>query len=254
MPETVGALVAFLLLITPGFAFELMRERRRPAREYTAFRETAVTVVASVAFSAAAMGVLVLLRLWQADWFPDPVTLFTEPSQYIRAHALLVLRSLLTVVLLATGFAYVWHIILRRVGSDGDVSPHSAWWASTNGDGNPDRLRVIASVVLTDGTVLTGFLRGHDLSRSQELRNLVLRTDPGRAIHVRHPDGSTDQVHADQWTYMVVPAESVFRATLSLAPAKASTAPSAVRKSAQQGSNREELSPAAPDDVAPGDR
>lgn len=226
-----------------------MRERRRPAREYTAFRETAVTVVASVGFSGAAASLLLLLRLWQERWFPDPVKLFNEPSKYVQDHTLLVFRSLVFLVLLATGLAYIWHRILRCIGPDGEVSPHSAWWEVTNGDGNPDRLRVIASVVLTDGTVLTGFLRGHDLDKSQELRELVLRTDPHRPIHVRHPNGESDEVRSDEWTYVVVPADSAFRTTLSLEPAKASTVSATTRTPAPQGANR-----VGPSSAASGDR
>lgn len=224
-----------------------MRERRRPAREYTAFRETSVTVVASVAFSGAAAVLLLLLRHWQKRWFPEPVELFNDPSAYVRAHTLLVFRSLAILVLLATGLAYIWHRVLRCVGPDGQVSPHSAWWEVTNGDGNPARRRVIASLVLTDGTVLTGFLRGHDLDKSQELRDLVLRTDPDRPIHVRHPNGATDQVRSHQWTYMVIPAGSVFRTTLALEPAGNPTAGSAAPKPAPREASRQEPSDATAD-------
>lgn len=239
MPETVGALVAFLLFITPGLAFELMRERRRPAREYTAFRETAVIVVSSVAFSTTAAGALLVLRLWQREWFPDPVELFNEPSSYIRIHTLLALRSLVILVLLATGLGYIWHRLLRCAGPDGEMSPYSAWWDVTNGGGNRDRFRVVASLVLTDGTVLTGYLRGYDLDKSQGLRDLVLQTDPDRPIHVRHPNGSADSVCAEHWTFMVVPVESVFRTTLSLDPGGAPTDPKSTPKSTTEEAGRE---------------
>jgi hypothetical protein len=59
IPQTILSLVAFLFLVAPGILFELRRERRRPGRKETAFREAARTALASLLFSVAA--VLVLL-------------------------------------------------------------------------------------------------------------------------------------------------------------------------------------------------
>jgi uncharacterized membrane protein SpoIIM required for sporulation len=58
IPQTVLSLVAFLFLVAPGILFELRRERRRPGRKETAFREAARTALAGLLFSVAAVLVL----------------------------------------------------------------------------------------------------------------------------------------------------------------------------------------------------
>ena len=58
-PDTLGALLAFLVFVAPGLCFELLRERRRPALEQTAFREASRIALTSLLFSGAALVVVV---------------------------------------------------------------------------------------------------------------------------------------------------------------------------------------------------
>lgn len=214
MPETLGTLIAFLFLVTPGLAFELMRERRRPQREYTAFRETAVVVVASVVFSGVALVILYGVGSWQRSWLPDPGPLIDDTRRYVEANTRLVTRALLIEVVLATALAWFWHQALRRMGPDGKVSANSAWFEVTSGDGNPGGASIVASVSLDGGTTLTGYVRGNDVTKDGSIQDLVLRNYP-RPINVRHPNGDQDEVPSD-WRYVIIPGSQIRRTTIGL--------------------------------------
>ena len=52
VPNTVGAVHAFVLFVVPGILFELLRQRRRPTLGRTTFEELASIVLSSAVFSA----------------------------------------------------------------------------------------------------------------------------------------------------------------------------------------------------------
>lgn len=57
LPSTFLGVLAFLWLVTPGFLFRLLAARRRATAAESAFYETALTVVGSVAFSTVGAGI-----------------------------------------------------------------------------------------------------------------------------------------------------------------------------------------------------
>jgi hypothetical protein len=128
MPETVGTFVAFLLLVTPGLIFELLRDRSRPERVRSTFRETSVVVVASVAFSAIALAALLLIRLLRPEWLPSPTALVRSPTEYAAENLGLIARWLAAHVFLATGAAVGFHRLLRSKWPGGNISPNPAWF------------------------------------------------------------------------------------------------------------------------------
>lgn len=168
MPETVGSLIAFLLLVTPGICFELLRESSRPERVRSAFRETAVVVVASVVLSGIALGVLLLVREVHASWLPSPRDLARSPGVYSTQHLGIVARALTAHVLLACGVAYAWHRLLCWKRPGGRISPNPAWFEIVRGNANPRNDRVLVSVELEDAAACAGWSRAmtsHLISR-----------------------------------------------------------------------------------------
>ncbi len=215
MPESVATLIAFLLFFTPGLAFELMRERRREARDYSAFRETSVVVLASVTFSAAACAVLYAIASEvEPGWLPDADLLTADPAGYFDDKVFLLTRTVVLEVLLATSFAAVAHILLRATSKDGTVLPNSAWYETTIGRGNAAGGRVWTEVVLTDGTVVTGYMMSNHVKRG-ELREVVLWCADGDApMTMRRSGGETQDL--PDWDYYVLPASSIHRTALAL--------------------------------------
>ncbi|MGH3936434.1 MAG: DUF6338 family protein [Pseudonocardiaceae bacterium] len=97
MPTTVLGVLLFVVLLAPGFAHALVKERRSPRQVFSAFRETVSLVLVSI---VADMVCLLLFFLVQAI-APDilDVTAFLrDPGGYAAVHY--VRLTLLTVVLL----------------------------------------------------------------------------------------------------------------------------------------------------------
>ena len=87
MPATFVAFLLFFILVTPGLAFQILRERRRPSRQYSAYRETAVVVVASVVLNVPALAfVIILSKALPGNWLADVRGLAQKPSEYASAH------------------------------------------------------------------------------------------------------------------------------------------------------------------------
>lgn len=63
IPDGIGSVVGFLVLIAPGLLFDWLEDRRRPTIKESAFREAGRTVLASLGFGVAAAFVLILLAL-----------------------------------------------------------------------------------------------------------------------------------------------------------------------------------------------
>jgi hypothetical protein len=216
VPETVGSLVAFLFFVTPGLAFELLRERSRPQRQHTAFRETAIVVIASVAFSSIAVTLLAVVRWIWPGWMPDPHALAADPGDYAAEHVGVVARALAIEVVTATMLAFIWHRLLCRLRPGGQMSANPAWFEITNGNANPRRDRVLAYVELEDGSALRGFIKGYDFAPDQTLRNLVLAGDEQAPLRSRRVGAETGSDLAESWAYAVVPGERIRTATVAL--------------------------------------
>src|SRR3712207_1635976 len=127
VPESVLTFIAFLVLVAPGLLFELLRERRRPALEETAFREASRIALASLAFSGLAVCVLAAIRTLQPVWMPDPRAWIAGGRDYLQDHYRLVFTAVVLEVLLALGFAVLCDRLARR-NAKGDVVAGGIWY------------------------------------------------------------------------------------------------------------------------------
>ncbi len=216
MPATVGSLVAFLLLITPGLVFELLRENSRPGRVRSTFRETSVIVVASVVFSSVALFVLVIARAVHDPWIPSPSRLIDSPGSFASERPLLVARTLALHQLLACGAAYLSHRILCHKRPGGRISPNPAWFEIVHGNANPRRDQVLLFVELQDGSAVRGLVKGYDLGADQSLRTLVLCGSASNPLTTRQAATGVESRVGSDWAYIVVAAEEIKLATIAL--------------------------------------
>jgi hypothetical protein len=222
MPTTVGTLVAFLFLLTPGLVFELLRERSRPAREHSAFRDASIAVVASVAFSSLALALLLVVRAVDGDWMPSPEDLVRHPGRYTADHLGLVARALLLEVGLATGLAWLWHRVLCWRHPGGRITLNPAWFEIVRGTANPRHDRVYVSLDLQDGSTVRGLVKGYDMTADRSLGNLVLTGGGDHPLTRRAPgegEGASDRrLDGEGWAYVVVPATQITTATVGFLP------------------------------------
>lgn len=107
IPQTVGALIGFLIFIAPGVLWELLRERHRPPLDGSTFREAARVALMSVVLSGLAIGVLASVHALASGVFLDPGTWLREGRPYVEAQYGRVVITIGAEVALACLFAWL---------------------------------------------------------------------------------------------------------------------------------------------------
>lgn len=218
MPSTVLGLVLFLCFITPGLIFELLRERSRPARQYSVLRETSVVVVASVSFTVPAVLLLLLIRSYinrrspdlENRWFPHFYALARAPAQYSASHLTQVVFFILATIALAGLLALVADQTLCQVyPSSGEVRNNPLLFDVLDGPYRPANAKsVIAAVELKNGAIIHGAILGHESKTDQTLAWLALRRHSQIDYAIRKPDGNLVDI-PPQWRYILIPGDEV---------------------------------------------
>jgi len=86
VPTSLLGLLLFVVLLAPGFAYTLCRERLTAHRPVSAFRETVALVFVGVLCDAVALGVFAVLRVLGPGWTPDVGALLRDPQGYALRH------------------------------------------------------------------------------------------------------------------------------------------------------------------------
>ena len=216
MPSTILALVLFLCFVTPGLVFELLQERSRPARQYSALRETSIIVVASVAFTLPAAIIILLVRLAERSWFPDFYQLADRPAQYSASHLPQVIGFIVELVLLAVGFAWITDRALRlRHPPHAVIRNNPTWFEMLDGQVRPEGTEaVIVSAELTNGASVQGAVKAHEPGKDQALAWLVLRRHSAIKFGVRSPDGTFVDIPPG-WAYTVIAGDDIRSANIA---------------------------------------
>ncbi|MCY4632233.1 MAG: DUF6338 family protein [bacterium] len=177
MPTTVGGLLLFVTLLTPGFVYLAITETRLPRRQYSALRETGRIVSVSLLTNSVVLGVFGLFRSLRPRLTPDVGEFIREPSAYFRgnyleivawgAGLLLASVSVAAAVAILTTWSerllagverqpgpWIYSKISQRRRTR--IAQESGWGAAFLR--HPDR-RVYLTLRLTDGTLLYGPLR-----------------------------------------------------------------------------------------------
>ncbi len=71
MPTTLSSLLIFVVLLLPGFAYLVGKERHGTERHTSPFRETVAIVAASITSELAVLGLFAAVRTVFPSWTPD---------------------------------------------------------------------------------------------------------------------------------------------------------------------------------------
>jgi hypothetical protein len=152
MPTTLTGLLLFVVLLLPGFAYTILKERNTPTTRRSSFRETVeIAAVSVVAGLVALLGLAGARAAWPGDT-PDIASLLRDPGAYLETdHVLLAwwgigLLALATVVSGAAG----WKAGRRAP----HVSVMSSWWRLF--DEWPGDREIHVTCMLDDGSSLRG--------------------------------------------------------------------------------------------------
>lgn len=131
MPTNLNGLLLFLVLLLPGFAYTVGRERAGVERKVPPLRETVSIVVASVACELVVLLVFAVIRITWPHATPD-VGKIVRGEPYFKTHYALIATWGVLLLGTATALAYAsTRPALRRRFTRVDY-PHpstaSAWW------------------------------------------------------------------------------------------------------------------------------
>lgn len=189
IPETVGAVGGLLLVVGPGLAFTVVRERYRPSAEHSVFREGASTALASLAFTAIALVAAALFRLVWPEYVADPRLWLLRGRSYVAAEFPRVALTVLAVASVAMGLAaavpYVWLRWIRRDRSR--IDPTATGWSQLFRKKAPAGSNTMVRVRLNDGTEYQGLIAFYSANVLPDERELALR--PPILLKGPHDDG-----------------------------------------------------------------
>jgi Family of unknown function (DUF6338) len=204
-PDTIGAVFGVLLAISPGLVYEFIRERRRPTADRSAFREAAWVAAASVAFSTAALILVLLAQIAVPDLLADPSQWLALGGSYATGHVAQVIAFVVSWTALGCGLAAL--TAFKVIKKTADIDPNTtAWFHVFRKRSPPDRDRSIR-VQLRDGDEYIGRLVYYDAHILYADREIVL----GPPLHRRASSAERfDPLPPDEgWERVVIPATSI---------------------------------------------
>jgi hypothetical protein len=203
IPETIGALVAFLGLIAPGVAYELLREKRRPSIEETAFREASRTALTSLVFTTGSIALLAGVHAVSPDAVLDAAAWIEHGKKYVSANVGLVGRTLLIELGLALALATIADRLFRR-SAPGQISPGSVWFQLFR-QRRPAGATPWLHVRLDDETEIWGFVGDYSADQRLENRELTIR---GPKLQYRRRGDTTNEA-LSSWSSILLRGDSI---------------------------------------------
>jgi len=215
IPQTLGALAAFLALVAPGIVFELRRERRRARRTETAFREASRVALGSLVFTLASVllltGAQQLASLARLRLFVGPEEWLAKGEAYAHEHVTLILVSAAVELSLACALAVGFDAVLaRRRREAATVRQYTAWTEALRAD-RPTGSKAWVHVFLEGGSSFFGYVRSFTPSGPIAERELVLEgeslTYQGRPLD--GSEGTEKKVIGGSWHRVVIAGSKV---------------------------------------------
>jgi hypothetical protein len=191
MPTTLTGLLLFVVLLLPGFAYLVGKERGGTERHTSPFRETVAIVAASVSSEITVLILFALARWLWPSLTPDAGALIHGGSTYLRDHYREFAAWGTAMLLLSVALAYAATVpaIRRRLpGSYPHDSTVSAWWLLF--ERLPLGRSVYVACTLDDGSSVRGGLQSFNKSADDDPdRELVLAAP----IAYKLPDDDEEQ-------------------------------------------------------------
>jgi Family of unknown function (DUF6338) len=218
VPSTIFGLVLFLCFVTPGLLFELLRERSRPARQYSAVREPIVVIAASVMFTLPAALILLTLDSFLPShypsfgqkWLPDFEALAKQPGAYSSSHLAQVIAAIVALLVIAGLLALVTHGIICVIQpTSARQRPNPIWHDLIIGTDRPSKAKaVIVAVELKSGATVLGALMSQEPKPDKTMAWLVLTTHPQQEIQVRDANGTVRPL-GPGWQYLFISGDDI---------------------------------------------
>jgi hypothetical protein len=180
-PSTLTGLFFFVVLLLPGFAYLVGKERHGTERHTSPFRETISVVAASVTTEVIVLGLFALVRWILPSRTPDVGALLHGGNAYIAGHYRSLAVWTLCMLALAVAIAYLATVQQIRdllkwmpaIGAYPHDSTVSGWWLLF--EAWKDKRDVQVLCTLEDGFAVQGIFKSFNNSADDSPdRDLIL--------------------------------------------------------------------------------
>jgi hypothetical protein len=226
VPDTIGGIVVLVLLVLPGLAFELMRQRRSAGRDDSTFVEVSRILVAGLALGAVTSTLLAFVSLIGPRSIVSLYGLFTS-RRWITEHLLVSGWTAWAYGLLSVTLAALTAAISPGMSYVGLNHAESGW--VTAFDRLPRLMKtalelpetpiVRLSVRLTDGTVYVGDRAEFSVGSSPEARELLLAGEL-----LSRPPGSSKAEPVSGWHRILLREDQISDILIQYVPGSSPTA------------------------------
>jgi hypothetical protein len=196
MPTTLTGLLVFVVLLLPGFAYLVGKERNGTERRASPFRETVAIVAASATSEVFVLALFGIVRWLGPSITPNVGALVRRPALYLggsgtgSGHYAQVAIWLLAMLLLATTLAYAatcppvrqFASKLPLIGSFPHDSTVSAWWIlfekwrTMQETRTGSKVEIEVGCVLDNGAYVSGYVSSFNASADDSPdRDLILK-------------------------------------------------------------------------------
>jgi ribosomal protein L12E/L44/L45/RPP1/RPP2 len=200
MPTTLAGVLIFVVLLLPGFAYLVGKERNGTERHTSPFRETVAVVAASITSELVILALFTFVRWLRPTWTPNVGALIHGGSDYAADHYQSLTTYGLFMLVLAVLIAYLATVprvrrsrllkIMPIVRSYPHESTVSAWWMMFEEWKLGRDVKV--GCILDDGSYVAGILKSFNNSaddspdRDLVLEAPILYRPPGAADAMPH--------------------------------------------------------------------
>lgn len=217
VPEGVAAFFAFLALVAPGLAYELLRERSRPALKESSFREASRVALSSLVLTSASVIALGYARAHLPFEVADPHAWMSEGNRYLVDNLTVAVRGLALVVIVSCAGAYLFHRVsnswrsrFRRRG----IVKTSVWYQLFEED-VPRGMAPWVRILLKDGSVVWGYVDFFSVEQEMANREISVR---GPRLTSRGP-GDAETAEEKYWRTVIVRGEEISKIKVRYEPA-----------------------------------
>jgi Family of unknown function (DUF6338) len=186
VPTTLTGLLLFVVLLLPGFAYLVGKERHGTERRLSPFRETVAIVAASITSELVVLAVFFAIRALWPPITPNVGALIDNTGAYLRGtpghpghHRIVAVWGVILLIAAALGAYLATKPKVRRVaekltGPYPHESTVSAWWVLFERWPNGRDVEVVC--MLDDGSVVRGRFGSFNTSAEDSPdRDLILR-------------------------------------------------------------------------------
>jgi hypothetical protein len=204
IPETFGALLAFLALVAPGLVYRTVRARRRASPNESAIVEASRIALTSLVFSLPGLAVVVLLRRFVTVALPDVSTWLWQGNLYVAANLGKVFAGLTLEVGVACSIAALTAWLTTRRSTS--RFRRDTIYATVFRRLAPKGFKPWVYVRLDNDIEYWGYERAHEGGDNSGQRLIVL---DGQGLRRRQPGEAQWQPIGDVWDVVVLGSDRI---------------------------------------------